>query len=216
MIKEKIMNEFGKKLSSRRNFLTRAMPACAVSCLAANKIFAGTPGITKSFLEQEELHKFDKKLPGPEMTYRRFAAMRHRSFIRFARFLQEEIGEERVIELIKKETEQRLNAQAKRDLERLGKSDFKSYISIFRDPGMLASLTMEIIEDTDTVFEIRVTDCMAAESFLPHKAGDIGFAAVCWGDYNWASDFNPKIKLIRDKTLMQGHDCCNHKYVWTG
>jgi hypothetical protein len=216
---EKIMKEFEKKQSSRRDFLTKGVPMCAVSCLAASKVFASPPWIGKSFFDQEEPkkqeHKFDKKLPGPDMTYRRFAAIRHRSFIRFARFLQKEIGEERVIELIKKETEQRLNAQAKRDLKRLGNSDFKSYISIFRDPGMLASLTMEIIEDTDKVFEIRVTDCMAAESFLPHKAGDIGFAAVCWGDYNWASDFNPKIKLIRDKTLMQGHDCCNHKYIMT-
>jgi hypothetical protein len=209
------MKELVKSQSSRRNFLIKAMPACAVSCLAASKVFAKSPMMGKSLFEQE-VHKFDKKLPGPDMTYRRFAAIRHRSFIRFARFLQKEIAEERVIELIKKETEQRLNAQAKEDLKRLGNSDFKSYISIFRDPGMLASLTMEIIEDTDTVFEIRVTDCLAAESFLPHKAGDIGYAAVCWGDYNWATDFNPKIKLIRDKTLMQGHDCCNHKYIWTG
>ena len=209
------MKELVEKQSSRRNFLIKAVPACAVSCLAASKVFAKSPMIAKSLIEQEG-HKFDKKLPGPDITYRRFAAIRHRSFIRFARFLQKEIGEERVIELIKKETEQRLNAQAKRDLERLGNSDFKSYISIFRDPGMLSSLTMEIIEDTDKVFEIRVTDCLAAESFLPHKAGDIGYAAVCWGDYNWATDFNPKIKLIRDKTLMQGHDCCNHKYIWTG
>ena len=177
--------------------------------------FAGSPWIGKAFLQQE-VHKYDMEIPGLKMTYRRMAAMRNQSFIRFARCLQKELGEERVIELIKKQTELRLKEQAKRDLERLGNSDFKSYISIFRDPQMLASLTMEIIEDTDTVFEIRVTDCLAAESFLPHKAGDIGYAAVCWGDYNWASDFNHKIKLIRDKTLMQGHDCCSHKYVWTG
>jgi len=209
------MKEFEKKQLSRRNFFTKAVPACAVSCLAADRVFASSPWIGKSFLQQEE-HKFDKEIPGLKMTYRRMAAMRNRSFIRFARFLQKEIGEERVIELIKKQTEQRLKEQAKRDLQRLGNSDFKSYISIFRDPEMLASLTMEIIEDTDTVFEIRVTDCLAAESFLPYKAGDIGYAAVCWGDYNWALDFNPKIKLIRDKTLMQGHDYCNHKYIWTG
>jgi len=209
------MKEFEKKQLSRRDFFAKAVPACAVSCLAADRVFAGSPWIGKSFLQQEE-HKFDKEIPGLKMTYRRMAAMRNRSFIRFARFLQKEIGEERVIELIKKQTEQRLKEQAKRDLQRLGNSDFKSYISIFRDPEMLASLTMEIIEDTDTVFEIRVTDCLAAESFLPYKAGDIGYAAVCWGDYNWALDFNPKIKLIRDKTLMQGHDYCNHKYIWTG
>ena len=209
------MKEFEKKLSSRRDFLTKAVPFCAASCLVANRVFASSPWIGKSLFDQEE-HKFDKEIPGLKMTFRRMAAMRNQSFIRFSRFLQEEIGEERVIDLIKKQTEQRLREQAKRDLKRLGKSDFKSYISIFRDPEMLASLTMEIIEDTDTVFEIRVTDCLAAESFLPYKAGDIGYAAVCWGDYNWASDFNPKIKLIRDKTLMQGHDFCNHKYIWTG
>ena len=209
------MEEIEKKQSCRRDFLTKTIPLCAVSCLAANSLFAGCPSESKSLFAQEE-HKFDKEIPGLKMTYRRMAATRQQSFIRFARFLQEEIGEERVINLIKKNTEQRLKAQAERDLKRLGKSDFKSYISIFRDPRMLASLTMEIIEDTDTVFEIRVTDCLSAQAFLPYKAGDIGFASVCWGDYNWASDFNHKIKLIRDKTLMQGHDCCNHRYVWTG
>ena len=207
------MKEFEKEQSSRRDFLTKTVPFCAVSCLAANRVFVSSPRIGKLLFDQEE-HKFDKEIPG--VTYRRMAVVRDQSFIMFARFLQEEIGEERVIELIKKQTEQRLKEQAKKDLDRLGKSDFKSYISIFRDPEMLASLTMEIIEDTDTVFEIRVTDCLAAEAFLPHKAGDIGYAAVCWGDYTWASHFNPKIKLIRDKTLMQGHDCCNHKYIWTG
>ena len=210
------MKEFEKRFSSRRDFLTKTVPVCAASCLAASSVFANSPLIGKSLLRQEEGHKFDNEIPDLKMTYRRMASMRHRSFIRFARFLQEEIGKERVIELIKKNTEQRLKAQAERDLKRLGKSDFPSYISIFRDPGMLASLTMEITEDTDTAFEIRVTDCLSAESFLPYKAGDIGYAAVCWGDYNWASDFNPKIKMIRDKTLMQGHDCCNHRYIWTG
>jgi len=72
------------------------------------------------------------------------------------------------------------------------------------------------VSKTDTAFGIKVTDCLSAESFLPYKAGDIGYASACWGDYNWASDFNPKIKLIRDKTLMQGHDYCNHRYIWTG
>jgi len=209
------MKELETKHSSRRDFLTKTAPACAVSCLAASTVFAASPLSAKSFLQEEE-HKFDKKLPGPDMTYRIFSAARQQSFIRFARFLQKEIGEEKVIDLIKKATVERMRERAKSDLKRLGKSDFRSDISIFRDPRMLGRLNMEIIEDTDTVFEIRVTDCLSAEAFLPYKAGDIGYASVCWGDYNWASDFNPKIKMVRDKTLMQGHDCCNHKYMWIG
>jgi hypothetical protein len=210
------MKNLDKFRSSRRDFLLKTVPVCAATCLGASQVFAKSSLISNPILQDQEVHKFDKELPGPPVTYRRIAAVSQRSFIRFARFLQKEMGEKKVIDLIKKATEERMREQAKSDLERLGGSDFSSYIKIFRDPRMLASLTMEIIEDTDTVFEIRVTDCLSAESFLPYKAGDIGYAAVCWGDFNWASDFNPKIKLIRNKTLMQGHDCCNHRYEWTG
>ncbi|MFC2161958.1 L-2-amino-thiazoline-4-carboxylic acid hydrolase [Acidobacteriota bacterium] len=209
------MKDLEKKHSSRRDFLTKTVPACAVSCLAAGTALASPPLCPKSLLQEDE-HKFDKKLPGPDMTYRRYAGISQQSFIRFSRFLQKELGEEKVIELIKKATEERMKERAQADIKRLGGTDFKSYISIFRDPRMLESLNMEIIEDTDTVFEIKVSDCLSAESFVPFKAGDLGYAAVCWGDYNWASDFNPKIKMVRDKTLMQGHDCCNHKYMWIG
>jgi hypothetical protein len=209
------MKQAEENQTSRRKFLINAIPLCAATCLGPGMIFAKSSKLGASLLQQET-HKFDKEFQGPKVTYRLLARMQNRSFIRFARFLQKEMGQEKVIELIKKQTEERLLQQAKNDLKRLGKSDFKSYISIFRDPRMLASLTMEIIQDTDTVFEIKVTDCLAAESFLPHKAGDIGYAAVCWGDYIWASGFNPKIKLIRDKTIMQGHGYCNHKYIWTG
>ena len=69
-------------------------------------------------------------LKGPPLTSRRMAQMRHQSMIRFARFLQQELGEEEVIDLIKKNTEQRMSARAKSDLKRFGKSDFSSYISI--------------------------------------------------------------------------------------
>lgn len=209
------MEQTDKIKNSRRSFLTQAVPLCALTCLGAGEIFAKSPFFNAS-LQEKEIHKFDRELPGPKFTYRRLVAFQSRSYIRFVRFLQKEMGKEKVIELIKKHTDERMLKQAKADLKRLGNADFKTYISIFRDPRMEASLNMKIVQDTDTVFEIKVTDCLAAESFLPHKAGDIGYATVCWGDYIWASGFNPKIKLIRDKTIMQGHGYCNHKYVWTG
>jgi hypothetical protein len=81
---------------------------------------------------------------------------------------------------------------------------------------MEATLTMEIIEDTDTVFEVKVTECLVGDTFLRAEAGEIGNAAVCIGDYTFAEGFNPKIKMIRDKTLTLGHDHCNHRYIWTG
>jgi len=200
---------------NRREFLSKTVPICAASCLGASQIFAKTPDIAESLLQQDK-HKFDKEIPGLKMTYNQYHRARNNRYIQFAKFLEKELGKEKTIEIIKKHSTERMLAAAKRDLKRLGNSDFKSYISIFRTPGMVASLTMEILEDTDTVFEIKVTECQTATTFLRAKAGDIGYATVCWGDYAWAEGFNPKIKMIRDKTLCQGDDYCNHRYVWTG
>ena len=95
--------------------------------------------------------------------------------------------------------------------------DLQAYVAQFKHNEMFKKvLTAEIVEDTDQAFEMKVTECLSASTFLAKEAGDIGYAFVCWGDYAWAEGFNPKIKLVRDKTLMQGHACCNHRYIWTG
>ena len=75
---------------------------------------------------------------------------------------------------------------------------------------------MEIVEDTETAFELKVSECLPAAVFRDADAAEIGYASVCWGDYAWAQGFNPKIKLVRDKTLMEGDKYCNHRYIWTG
>ena len=72
---------------------------------------------------------------------------------------------------------------------------------------------MGIVEDTESAFEIKVSECLWAETFRAQDAGDIGFAWICYADYSWPQGFNPKLKMIRDKTLMEGHEYCNHRYV---
>jgi len=45
--------------------------------------------------------------------------------------------------------------------------------------------------------------------------GEIGHAALCNMDYHWPPSFNEHIKMERSKTLMQGDDHCNHRYIDT-
>ena len=64
--------------------------------------------------------------------------------------------------------------------------------------------------------EAVVTECCIAETFqAAGLGGAIGHAAVCNMDYTWPVAFNPDFKMERTKTLMQGHDCCNHRYIDT-
>ena len=64
-----------------------------------------------------------------------------------------------------------------------------------------------------TAVEARITECLWAKTFCEANAGDIGYACLCHAEAAALHAFNPRIKLTFTKTLMQGHDCCNPRYV---
>ncbi len=199
---------------TRRGFLFGLAPVCALTCLNMNKAMAW------DFLEEGQIqepsdHKFDKPY-SRQLTFRQVSNIRYRNFISLAKDLEKEMGKEALIEFLKKRTLAELLEQGKSYAKRSPDNSFRTFSNIFKNPWMEATLTMEILEDTDTVFEVKVTECLVADTFLRAEAGEIGNAAVCIGDYTFAEGFNPKIKMTRDKTLTLGHDFCNHRYVWKG
>jgi hypothetical protein len=201
---------------SRRQFITKVVPVCSLMCLGTNRVFGAAPVKTGSLL-QETKHKFDKEF-GRKLTNRQFFSIRYQEFIQLARALEKNMGKDKVIEFLKTYTQEKMLEYGKNHAKRSPDNSFKTYIQTFNptNPGYRDTLTMEVVEETDTAFELKVTECIWASTFLAANAGDIGYASVCFGDYAWAEGFNPKIKMIRDKTLMQGQDICNHRYILEG
>lgn len=76
------------------------------------------------------------------------------------------------------------------------------------------ALVYQIVKDTPSEFEVRVSQCLWAKTFRDAGAADIGYASICHPDLAAASAFHPKLRMTRTKTLMQGHDCCNLRYVF--
>ena len=203
--------------SSRRQFCTKAVTACSAICLAGGSIVALDKGKNMTGLINDK-HIFDQEWKAPKgriLTHRLFNRILWGNYIDFAKALEQEWGKEKTIAFIKRQTEKKLFNKGERQAKISKTTSLESYVKQFRG-GYKNSLIKEVVKDTKTIFELKVTDCIWASTFLKFKAGDIGFARICYGDYAWATGFNPKIKLIRDKTLMQGHNCCNHQYVWTG
>ena len=197
-------------LTDRRRFISRIMPACAITCFGLyNGIAFGQPGEEK--IIEEVKHKFDNDFE-KKISHRKLTAMRYREFISLAKDMKGEFGEERTIEFLKKRTAREMLDYGKKQAEKFGDNSFQKYIEQFRS-GYDKTLTMKIVEDTEKAFELEVTECLWASTFIDAKAMDIGYASICFGDYSWAEGFNPNIKMIRDKTLMQGHECCNHRYI---
>ncbi len=197
--------------TNRRQFITSVIPACAITCLGSNAAFASILRAEGNQI-QEQKHKFDNNFERT-LTYRQLLGRQYRGFITLAKALEKEMGKEKTIAFLKKVTTERQTNLGKQQASRMPDNSFATYVGQFRS-GFDNTLTMKIVEDKETAFELNVTECIWADTFLRAKAGDIGYAWVCWGDYAWAEGFNPKIKMVRDKTLMQGHDRCNHRYLW--
>jgi len=62
------------------------------------------------------------------------------------------------------------------------------------------SLTGEILTDTENVLEIKYTECLYAKTFREADAGDIGYAALCYGDYPWTKQFTQSKAYKRKNT----------------
>lgn len=199
--------------ASRRRFMTSIVPVCAAASLVKgnNVLFAQTIGEAT----EQVKHKFDQKLD-QELTYSSYYAIRYKEFIKLAKALEKEWGKDKLIAFLMKNTKERTFQRGQNQAKKLGDNSLAAYVKQFRPPNYQKSLTHEIVEDTDTVFEMKVTECIWAKTFIDAGMGDIGYAHICYGDYSWAEGFNPQMKMERDKTLMQGNDYCNHRYIMSG
>ena len=204
------MKQSNSHNASRRKFITSTIPVCAAACLFKSNNIAFAQKVGEK--AEQAKHKFDQKMD-LELTHSQFFAGRYREFISLSKILIKEWGKDKLINFLKKNTKERSFEYGQNQAKKIGDNSFAAYVKQFRPPNYQNSLTHEIVEDTDTAFQIKVTECIWAKTFLDAGMGDVGYAHICYGDYSWAEGFNPKLKMKRDKTLMQGHDCCNHRYI---
>lgn len=202
-------------MPNRRDFITKVVPAFSLMCFGGMKVLAGICSRRDTGIAQEK-HMFDREFTR-KLTYRQYMQSINRNFIEFAQAVQKKFGKEEAIELIKKLATEFNLERGQKQAQNSKDRSLKSYTRMFADPkSWEPMLNMEVVEDTETAFELKVSECLLAAVFRDANAADIGYAHVCWGDYAWAEGFNPKIKLVRDKTLMEGDKYCNHRYIWTG
>ncbi len=164
-------------------------------------------------LQVPDGHKF-KQDSG--MTFEEVYRFAFEPFISVLRNLGGELDREDYVELLQKAASDAGAADTRKQAESLPSNDLKTWASEITEPNRFWKhvLTTEIVEDTDTAVEIKVTECLWAKTFREHDAADIGYATICHPDYAMCQAFNPKIRMIRTKTLMQGDECCNHRWVW--
>jgi hypothetical protein len=197
----------------RRELLTQTVPACAMACLGLGSLPV-MPVLARKLGPQEQ-HKWDVP-QDMSLSARQRTGMQYSQLMGFIRTLQGEMEEPQLIQLLNQHSAANGRRSGERQAQDFPDTKFATFVNQFRPPRYATSLTHEVVEDTEKTFELRVTECIWAAVFREADlGGEVGHAAVCNMDYYWPPAFNPNLKMERDKTLMQGHDCCNHRYIDT-
>jgi L-2-amino-thiazoline-4-carboxylic acid hydrolase-like protein len=188
---------------NRRKFFSTILPLGAMCGFGCKTCFASD--------KSEKKHKF---LENSGMSFEEVFNFAFKNFyIPIMKNLSNEIGKDEFIETLKKARAELGKQEGQNLAKGLGKNDMASLAAFVKDSALYNSvLKYEIVEETDQAFEMNVTECLWAKTFREADASDIGYAGLCYGDYALTSAFNPKMKLIRPKTLMDG-DVCNLRHV---
>ena len=186
-------------ISSRRQFLTRTVPAGALVCLGCKGLFA-VPDQQSKLSENPGLTT--------EEIYRLFYGMT----IPVLQILARDFGRDKLIEELTKasaENAVKMTDAMAKDLPKRDMKAFARFVDSMMDSAPFnKAFTYEVVESSDKVYEEKVTQCLPAILWREANAADLGYALECSSVDAQAKAFNPKMKGELLKTLMKGDSFC--------
>jgi hypothetical protein len=76
------------------------------------------------------------------------------------------------------------------------------------------ALEIDVQEQSDQTFRFNVVKCRYAETYKAMGLGEIGHLLSCNRDGAFCEGYDPKLKLERNQTIMQGASHCDFKYTY--
>jgi len=197
----------------RRCFLKSLLPIPAILC-------AGYEVLTAD--EEENggyMSPAQKASQDSQMTFKEVFKFAYEDFyIPTMKSLQRQLGKVKCLDMLKAAITEVQTENGLEWAKRVKNNDFASYIRYLKEPDRqwVHTCTHNIVRETERSIAVKYTWCMWADVFRDAGAADLGYAAFCHGDFALCMAFNPKIRLYRSKTLMQGDDHCDHRYEYLG
>ena len=127
--------------------------------------------------------------------------------------LVEKIGLEETRSLLRGVNEDVARREGKLMAEALGSDSITAMAEEMATWGEDGSLEEDVLEKTDKTYVFNITRCRFAELYGELGLRELGFALSCCRDDTFIEGFNPRIKLYRKGTIMQGNKVCDFRYV---
>jgi fumarate reductase iron-sulfur subunit len=123
----------------------------------------------------------------------------------------EEVGEEKALAVVRSVIG-KLARQSGRDLSKaLGGNTMTDLARGLTAWAKGDAYEMDVITLSETEYVYNITRCRYAEMYKEIGLADLGVILSCGRDFELISGFNPKMRLTRTKTIMEGCDCCDFR-----
>ena len=129
------------------------------------------------------------------------------------RAFQRELGVERA-NAIALEAITEMARQRGRELAReLGRNDLEAFAQAMEALFDQGDLEVEVVERTPTRYSFRITRCRFLDMYRELGIPDLAAILSCGRDFALCQGFNPRIRLSRPRTLVDGAPGCDFTYT---
>jgi hypothetical protein len=126
----------------------------------------------------------------------------------------EAVGNEAALEIAARAIRDDARISGKAMAERLGGNSLAELGRVVREVWSEGeAVSVRLLEDTGERLSFDVTRCRYAEMYEAQDMKDLGFCLSCSRDGAFAEGFNPRIKLSRTQTIMEGAPYCDFRFT---
>jgi len=127
--------------------------------------------------------------------------------------LKAELGVERAREILRKAVRRATIATGKAFADKTpGGTNLATFRAIQPLWTKNDALTIETLQATPDAYDFNVRRCRYAETYKAMGLAEIGGLLSCNRDGAFCEGYDPRLKLTRTQTIMEGADYCDFRY----
>ena len=123
----------------------------------------------------------------------------------------DELGREKALEIIRPLIEKLARESGEAAAKRVGGNSIDHFAKALEAWSAGNAYEFNLIRQTPEAYDYDVTHCAYADMYRRLGLADLGFHLSCARDFAMVEGFNPKMRLARTKTCMQGDDICDFR-----
>ena len=126
--------------------------------------------------------------------------------------VSQRLGKDEAMSILQEVNQQEAFQRGQSKMGMDGQNEIEELVNEVAGWGEGGVWEMDVLEQTPTTYFFNVTRCPYYEKYRELGLEEFGVGFSCCRDEPFARGFNPQLKLVRTKTIMEGADHCDFRY----